>query len=98
MSEGHRCIISVGESKNWSFTVLRKIFSPKRGEQTCEWKKLNNVELHNLYGNADIRRLKSRRLWWAGHVVRMGNKRRATQLLLGKPEGKRPCGGSKIRW
>ena len=31
------------------------------------------MELHNLYGNANIiRTLKSRRLRWAGHVARIG--------------------------
>jgi hypothetical protein len=27
---------------------------------------------------------------WAGHVVRMGEKRNAYRILVGKPEGKRP--------
>ena len=43
--------------------ILKKIFSPKREEQTGEWRKLYNLELHNVYGNADvIRTFKSRRL------------------------------------
>jgi hypothetical protein len=29
--------------------VLRRIFGPKRDEVTGEWRKLHNVELHNLY-------------------------------------------------
>ena len=46
------------------------------------------MELHNLYGNANIIRMfKSRRLQWAGHVAQMGDGRRAHKLLLGKPEG-----------
>ena len=28
----------------------------------------------------------------------MGDGRRAHKLLLGKPEGKCPCGSMKIRW
>ena len=60
---------------------------------------LGNVELHNLYRNADIiKTLKSRRLRWAGHVARMGDGRRAHKILLGKPEGTRPRGRPKIRW
>jgi hypothetical protein len=27
--------------------VLRRIFVPKRGEVTAEWRKLDNAELHN---------------------------------------------------
>jgi hypothetical protein len=37
-----------------------------------------------------IRIIKSRRMRLAGHVVRMGEKRNAYRLLVGKPEGKRP--------
>jgi hypothetical protein len=29
--------------------VVRRIFGPKRNEATGEWRKLHNVELHNLY-------------------------------------------------
>jgi hypothetical protein len=36
-----------------------------------------------------IRKIKSRRMRWAGHVVRMGEKRNVYRLLVGKPEGKR---------
>ena len=76
-----------------------KIFGPKRDEQTGEWRKLHNVELHNLYGNADIiKTLKSRGLRWAGHVARMGYGRRAHKILLEKPEGTHPCGKPKISW
>jgi hypothetical protein len=34
--------------------------------------------------------MKSRRMRWAGHVARMGEKRNAYRLLVGMPEGKRP--------
>jgi hypothetical protein len=39
-----------------------------------------------------IRIIKSRRMRWAGHVARMGEKRNVYRLLVGKPEGKRPLG------
>ena len=45
-----------------------------------------------------IRRLKSSRIRWAGHVARMGDERRVHKILLGKPEGMRPRGRLKIRW
>jgi hypothetical protein len=32
---------------------------------------------------------KSREMRWAGHVARMGKKRSAYRILVGKPEGKR---------
>jgi hypothetical protein len=33
-----------------------------------------------------------------GHVARMGEKRNAYRLLVGKPEGKRPLGRPRRRW
>jgi hypothetical protein len=42
--------------------------------------------------------IKSRRMRWVGHVTRMGEKRNAYRLLVGKPEGKRPLGRPRHRW
>jgi hypothetical protein len=56
--------------------VLRRIFGPKMGEVTGGWRKLHNEELHDLYSSSSIIRIiKSRRMRWAGHVARMGEKR-----------------------
>jgi len=53
--------------------VLRRIFGPRRDEVTGEWKRLHNVERNDLYSTPKIVRvIKSRRMRWAGHVVRMG--------------------------
>jgi hypothetical protein len=58
--------------------VLRRIFGPKRDEMTGEWRKLHNKELHDLYSLPSIiRTMKSRRMRWAGHVARTGEKRNA---------------------
>jgi len=35
---------------------------------------------------------------WAGHVVRMGEKRGVYSVLVGKPEGKSPLGRPGRRW
>jgi hypothetical protein len=79
--------------------VLRRIFRPKRDEVTREWRKLHNEELHDLYSSLSIIRLvKSRRMRWAGHIARMGKKRNAYRLLMGKPEGRRPLGRPRRRW
>jgi transcription termination factor 2 len=40
----------------------------------------------------------SRRIRWAGHVARMGEKRNAYRILVGKQEGKRPLGRPRRRW
>jgi hypothetical protein len=43
-------------------------------------------ELHDLYSSRSIIRIiKSRRMRWAKHVARMGEKRNAYRLLAGKP-------------
>jgi hypothetical protein len=80
-------------------SVLRRIFGPKRDGVTEEWRKLHNEELHDLYSSPSIIRIiKSRRMRWAGHVARMGEKRNAYRLLVGKPEGKRPLRRTSRRW
>jgi hypothetical protein len=69
--------------------VLRRIFGPKRDEVTGGWRKLYNEELRNLYSSPSIIRIiNSRRMRWAGHVARMGQKRNADRLLVGKPDRK----------
>jgi hypothetical protein len=46
---------------------------PKRDEVTGDWRKLHNEELNDLYPTPHIaRKIKSRRMKWAGHVARMG--------------------------
>jgi hypothetical protein len=50
---------------------------------TGGWRKLHNEELHSLYSSPSIiRMIKSRRMRWAGHVARMGEKRNAYRILL----------------
>jgi hypothetical protein len=78
--------------------VLRRIFGPKRDEVTGGWRKLPNEELRDLHSSPSIIRIiKSRRMRWAGHVARMGEKRNVYTLLVGKPEGKIPLGRLRRR-
>jgi hypothetical protein len=70
-----------------------------RDEVMGGWRKLHNEELHDLYSSPSIIRIvKSRRMRWAGHVARMGEKRIVYRLLVGKPDVKRPLGRPKRRW
>jgi hypothetical protein len=64
----------------------------RRYEVTGRSRKLYNEE------PSIIRIIKSRRMRWAGHVARMGEKRNMYRLLVGKPEGKRPLERSRRRW
>jgi hypothetical protein len=71
--------------------VLRRIFGPKRDEVTGEWRRLHNKELYALYFSPNIIwKIKLKRLRWAGHVARMGERRGAYRVLVGKLEGRRP--------
>jgi hypothetical protein len=89
--------------ETWSLTVREehklRVFGPKRDGVTGGWRKLYNEELHNLCSSPSIIRImKSRRMRWAGHVARMGEKRKVYRLLVGKPEGKRPLERPRRRW
>jgi hypothetical protein len=66
------------------------LFEPKRDEVTGEWRKMHNEELHDLHSSPSIIRIiKARRMRWAEHIARMGEKRNAYRLLVGKPEGRK---------
>jgi hypothetical protein len=66
---------------------------------TGEWRKLHNEELRDLYSSPSIIRIiKSRRMRWAGHVARIGEKRNAYRLLVGKSEERKPLGRPRRRW
>jgi hypothetical protein len=55
--------------------VLRRIFGSKRNEVTGKWRRMHNKELYALYSSPNIIRvIKSRRLRWAGHMARMGER------------------------
>jgi hypothetical protein len=67
--------------------VLRRIFGSKKDEVPGEWRKLHNEELLDLYSSPSVIRIvKSRRMRWAGHVARMGEKRNAYKLLENQRE------------
>jgi hypothetical protein len=42
--------------------------------------------------------IKSRRMRWAGHVTRIGEKRNTYRILAGNQEGKKPLGRLRRRW
>jgi len=70
--------------------VLRRVFEPRRGEVTGEWRRLHNEELNDLYPSPDIVRvIKSRKMRWAGHVAHMGEER---GVYVGETGGKENTG------
>ena len=70
-----------------------------RGEE-----KIHTEELNGLYAIPNVvRGIKSRRMRWANHVARMGERRGIYRVLVGKPEGKRPrvepgINGRILKW
>jgi hypothetical protein len=56
--------------------MLRRKFGPKMDDVTREWRKLRYEEFDDLYSSPNIVRvIKSRRMRWAGHIARMGDRR-----------------------
>jgi hypothetical protein len=82
------------ECETWSLTLReehrlrvfenRSIFERKRDEIAGGWRKLHNEKLHKFDSSPSIiRMIKSRKMSWAGHVARMGKKRKAYRILVG---------------
>jgi len=71
-----------------------------RGDEvTGEWRKLHNEELNDLCCSSTIVRvIKSRRVRWAGHVARVGERRSVYRVLVGKLEGKKTLWRPRRRW
>jgi hypothetical protein len=74
--------------------VLRRIFGPKRDEVTGDWRRLRDEDHYDLYSNI-IWVVKSRRMRWAVHIARMGDRRGAYRVLVGRSEGNR---GKESTW
>ena len=78
--------------------VLRKIFEPTMDQVTEEWRRVENEEPDALDSSPDFDRvIKSGIIDWAEHAARMGNKRRAYRVLVGRLDGKRTHGRCRRR-
>jgi hypothetical protein len=79
--------------------ALRRVSGPKREEEAGGWRRLHNKELHNLYTLPYvIRMIKSMSMRRAGHVARMEETKNIYNVLVRKPDGKRPLGRPRRTW
>ena len=80
----------IHELRVFESRVLREIFGPKRDKVTGEWRRLRNEKLYDLNCSTNIVRvIRSRRMGWAGHVARIGERRGVHRVSVGRSEGKR---------
>jgi len=79
--------------------VLRRIFEPKRDKVTGKWRRPHIEKLNDLYSSPNfVRVIKLRKMKWAGHVARMGERISVFSVLVGKPEGNKPLGRPWRTW
>ncbi|PSN43121.1 hypothetical protein C0J52_10468 [Blattella germanica] len=78
--------------------ILRKIFGNIR-KTDGTWRIRMNYELDELINGADIVRfVKSQRIAWMGHVMRMENDRISKRIMTWNPDGRRSKGRPRTRW
>ena len=84
-----RSVITVEEHRLRVFEkrMVTKIFGPKKDEVTGEWRKLHNEELYDMCSSPSIIWvIRSRRMRWAEHVARVGDRIGAYKVLIGRSE------------
>jgi len=84
------CILSFSYKKGY------KKFEPKGNEATEEWRRLHTEDVYDLYCSPHMITV-SRIMRWVEHVARMGERRGASRVLVGRLEGKRPLGKTRPR-
>jgi len=50
-----------------------------------------------LFSSPNIPVIEPRRMRWAGHVARVGERRNSYRVLVERPDGRRPLGGPRRR-
>jgi hypothetical protein len=62
-------------------------------------KTAKNEELNNFHSSPSTTRIMmSRKMRWVRHLARMGDKRNAYRILVGKPKGRSPLRRPRRRW
>jgi hypothetical protein len=99
-----QCMHGTSQCRQWTHLLLI-LMSPgcvvrSPTLRLCDilWCRLerDTVELLRIINSDIIRMIKSRRMKWARYIARMGEKRNACKILVGKPGFCRDCLGSEI--
>ena len=78
--------------------ILRKIYGPTQ-DTDGTWRRKTNEELETLIKKQNtVRVIKSQRLRWAAHVIRMDKTRTIKKLNEWVPSLTRPVGKPRLRW
>ena len=78
--------------------ILRKIFGPNK-QADNSWKIKTNTELNNLIKNQNIvNNIRSLRIAWLGHLIRMDSQRLTKKIYEWKPIGNRTVGRPNMGW
>jgi hypothetical protein len=76
ISSMHGAIMKIEVLRVFENMVLRKVFGPKRDEVTGDWRRVHHEKLYDIYSTPDIiRMIKSKMMRWAGHMVRVAERR-----------------------
>jgi len=70
----------------------------ENAHESWTWNVWIHEELHNLYASPNIIRMIKSRMRWLENVACMGEMRNAYNILMVKPEGKRPLIRPRCRW
>jgi hypothetical protein len=80
--------------------VLKRIFGLKRGDVMEEWRRLYNEELYDVCSSPSyyLADQIEKNMKGEAYVARVGDKRGAYTVLVGKPKGRRPLGRHMPIW
>jgi len=78
-----------------SENMVLRLFGLKRDDLTGEWRRLYNEKLYDLYYLVDQI---EKNMKGGAYVARMGDRRGAYMVLVGKTKGSRPHGRPMPRW
>ena len=78
--------------------ILRKIYGPTQNPDGTWRIKTNDKLRHRMKQEDIIKFIKSQRLRWAAHLMRMENTRTTKQITEWTPYKTRPAGRPRLRW